>query len=755
MGNCCSSCSRFRAIFRPGVDETPMKDVCTSPECLPKPPTSSENGGDWGIPMLTVLRVDPCIDENGEAHRTSRYELMNREGVNARLIVRRGQEFFVRLHLNRDYDPTVDGISLVFTLDGVKKPNYGNGTFVVTPLLNFGEVSEGAWQASLDSLESNSIRIKIMSPPDVLIGKWKIDIDAKRKNSSGAISFSVNEPFYLIFNAWCPDDPVFMEGEEGRQEYVMGDTGLIWRGSYRQMRPTIWKYSQFEKDILDCSLYLMTNVGKVRVTGQNDPVTITRVLSAAVNSPDDNGAVMGNWSNDFDGGTPPTKWLGTQKILQEFWKTRRPVKYGQCWVFAGVLATVCRALGIPCRVVTNYSSAHDTQGSLTVDYFVDAEGKIMEELNSDSIWNFHVWDEVWMKRLDLGPEYAGWQAIDATPQELSEDAYRCGPASVAAVKRGEIQRPYDNGFLFAEVNADKVFWRYNGPTQPLKLIRKDIYGIGRQISTKAVGSWTREDITHMYKYPEKSDDEREAMLKALRQSESLFSRYYLNEEFNDVMFNFELQDDIIIGQPFSVILLIKNRSSEFEYRVSVILRVEVVMYTGKVGGPIKRMEVDRIVKPGDLEEVRLNVSWEEYGSRLLNQCAFNIACLATVKDTNFEYFAQDDFRVEKPRIDIERRTNAVVNEVLEATASFTNPLPVPLKKGQFLVEGPGLEKQLKIKLSGSVQPGDDATCTFSMTPTLEGRSTIAVKFHSRELDDVDGFLNFMVKPAQYSNNGYS
>lgn len=40
------------------------------------------------------------------------------------------------------------------------------------------------------------------------------------------------------------------------------------------------------------------------------------------------------------------------------------------------------------------------------------------------------------------------------------------------------------------------------------------------------------------------------MLKALRQSESLFSRYYLNEEFNDVMFNFELLDDIVIGEPF-------------------------------------------------------------------------------------------------------------------------------------------------------------------------------------------------------------
>lgn len=47
-----------------------------------------------------------------------------------------------------------------------------------------------------------------------------------------------------------------------------------------------------------------------------------------------------------------------------------------------------------------------------------------------------------------------------------------------------------------------------------------------------------------------SDEEREAMLKALRQSESLFSRYYLNEEFNDIMFNFELLDDIVIGEPF-------------------------------------------------------------------------------------------------------------------------------------------------------------------------------------------------------------
>jgi hypothetical protein len=47
-----------------------------------------------------------------------------------------------------------------------------------------------------------------------------------------------------------------------------------------------------------------------------------------------------------------------------------------------------------------------------------------------------------------------------------------------------------------------------------------------------------------------SIEERAAMLTALRQSASMFSRYYLNEDFNDMHFDFELRDDIKIGEPF-------------------------------------------------------------------------------------------------------------------------------------------------------------------------------------------------------------
>lgn len=107
-----------------------------------------------------------------------------------------------------------------------------------------------------------------------------------------------------------------------------------------------------------------------------------------------------------------------------------------------------RALGIPCRVVTNFNSAHDTNGNLVIEEYYSDTGKKLNHSN-DSIWlvasrleflvsfsfvrplsnflshflihhrNFHVWVECWMHRKDLGPEMNGWQVLDPTPQQRS------------------------------------------------------------------------------------------------------------------------------------------------------------------------------------------------------------------------------------------------------------------------------------------------------------------------------------------------
>ena len=57
-----------------------------------------------------------------------------------------------------------------------------------------------------------------------------------------------------------------------------------------------------------------------------------------------------------------------------------------------------------------------------------------------------------MTRPDLPAGFGGWQALDATPQEQSEQGggYKTGPASVKAIKDGN-SLPYDTNFIIAEV----------------------------------------------------------------------------------------------------------------------------------------------------------------------------------------------------------------------------------------------------------------------------------------------------------------
>lgn len=62
--------------------------------------------------------------------------------------------------------------------------------------------------------------------------------------------------------------------------------------------------------------------------------------SAQVNSNNDRGVVQGQWKGKYGGGTSPLHWRGSVAILHKWFKGRfKPVKYGQCWVFAGVLCT--------------------------------------------------------------------------------------------------------------------------------------------------------------------------------------------------------------------------------------------------------------------------------------------------------------------------------------------------------------------------------------------------------------------------------
>lgn len=297
-----------------------------------------------------------------------------------------------------------------------------------------------------------------------------------------------------------------------------------------------------------------------------------------------------------------------------------------------------------------------------------------------------------------------------------------------------------------------MYWRYTGPNQPLKLLSKDTLGIGRLIITKAVGKDVYEDITHSYKYPEKTTEEREMMLRALRKSENIFSRYYLNEEFNDIYFELDLHDDIKIGQPFTARLKAKNRSDEKEHKIHATIRVEVTTYTGKVvGDVVKRESFDFTLKPDAETELALPIKYEDYAKRLVDQSSFVISCLASIEDTKYEYYAQDEFRVRKPDIKFVLNDKPVKGKELTIEVLVENPLPIPIKRGEFTVEGPGLDKPLKLKIRKPVPPGENATATFTYVPSKLGRQSFGAKFTCREINDVDGYVVFVAEANKEEN----
>ncbi|XP_022820875.1 annulin-like [Spodoptera litura] len=697
--------------------------------------------------VLAVQGIDFCIDTNGENHHTNKFNLMTRS-VDRCLVVRRGQAFKLDIVLSRPYDASKDAVSFIFEVP--------DETSATVPLLKKGSEIFGTWTVTYEGQIDSHLMVAVTPAADCIVASWKLQVDTRHSDGNYKHPLSI----YVLFNPWCLTDSVYMPDDSHRDEFVLEDKGVLVKLNIDQFQPLRWNYAQYEKDILDCALYLVTEIGKVKGRARSDPIRTCRALSAAINTEDDNGVIVGKWPKNglgtkpetYIGGNPPWTWDSSLNILQDYYKEKNPIKFGQCWVFAGLLTTICRALGIPCRPVTGTEVVHDTDGSLTLDIIIDDKENKLEDLSKDREWNFHVWNEVWMERPDLGPDYGGWQALDSTPQEKSEGILRCGPSSLRAVRNGEIQKPYDTAFMFATVNADRLTWKYCGKNQPLQLFKSNATWYGQKIVTKAVGKMKYEYLTNTYKYPEGTPEERMTMEKALRKSDSKYARDYLKAVFNDVTFDFDLQDDIKIGQDFNVILHVTNRASQ-SHQVQGNLRVDTATRTGNTGDEVKRSDFNINLKPESKEVIKMLVTFDDYYKKLGDQASFKIACQATIVDTKFDYSAQRDFRVRNPDIKISIDGEPVSHQEVSVNVKVQNSLPIPLTKGKFYIQGPGLDEQLEIELKENVAPGSFATAQFKLMPPWADHHQISAKFTSMEMKDVDGFLSLTVGMPAATTNG--
>ncbi|XP_033108548.1 protein-glutamine gamma-glutamyltransferase K-like [Anneissia japonica] len=691
------------------------RNVSDAAIVIPRPPSSAG--------QLKIKSIDMLLATNKHDHHTSEYEIDE-------LILRRGQSFNMEIEFQRDFKQGQDDI--IIELRFGKRPRVSYGSRIIIPLVK--KQVEGDWGAKVVSAKGNKVSLCVYpGDAEMIIGRHALLVRTLA-NGSNEYEFEYKDEIYMIFNPWFKKGDVYMEDDKKRQEYVMNEYNLYYYGSKRQIGSSPWYQGQFEAVALECALLLLDN-STLTQPKRGNVVEVARAMSAMVNSQDDDGVLVGNWSGDYEDGTSPTTWNGSVAILEEYMKTGQSVKYGQCWVFGSVFTTLMRALGVPTRTVTNFGSAHDADANLTLDYHYDENGDPLDDLNDDSIWNFHVWNDCWMARPDLPDGYGGWQAVDATPQETSAGIFRMGPASLTAIKRGHVYLDYDTKFTFAEVNAETVDWRVSDNGRNFEVIRTDSDYVGMNISTKAVGRDARHDVTDEYKFKEGSVEERTAVVTALRTIRKK-KRLRPTKE-SDVTFSVSVPDDVMIGKDFEVKVTVKNTSSSTR-NLFVNFNGKTVYYTGVVAGLAIREKKTAELKGNASTTMVFKLQAAEYLPELVDYAALKFFVMGGVKQTKQAFSGTYDLTLRKPKLDVSVDDSTVtVGEAFNLLVKFTNPLDTTLTECVFRVEGPGIEGAKNIPYR-NIKANEHVHLSGRLTPKRNGNRQFIVGFNSKELTNLTG-----------------
>ncbi|XP_071951688.1 hemocyte protein-glutamine gamma-glutamyltransferase-like [Antedon mediterranea] len=699
-------------------------------ELAPEPAPAANLDG-----SLKIVSYDLNLDANQKNHRTDEYE-------NKELVVRRGQVIKVDVTLNRDYDVSKHKASA--ELKWGNTPKISDGSLAILPPLTAPISSTfDDWGTLVKKGTGSKVSLSLYTKADSLIGRFNLVLymtdENGRKNK-----MVVKDKIFLLFNPWSKDDDVYLSNEAERQEYVLNDQGMYFYGAQTRVSGAKWYMGQYEDYVVGGVLDLLrTKRTKPRSFG--NPIEVSRMLSALINSNDDNGMLVGNWSGEYSDGTEPTAWTGSAAIFKQYTMTKKPVKYAQCWVFANVLTTALRALGIPARPVCNTASAHDTDGNCIMDYHFDSDGKPIDSLDDDSVWNFHCWTDVWMARPDLPSGYGGWQAVDATPQERSDGAFQMGPAPLAAIKAGHVQLSYDTKFVFAEVNACKVKWKYSkDPNEPPTPIDIETDSVGILTVTKAVGKMEKHIISDQYKQKVILGSNKE--LLAIYTVEKYLGsvKKLIVATKKDVELTGELPEDVMIGKDFELVLRFRNTSKELRNCV-VSMTGSSVYYTGVRSKEVVSEMANVPIKPSKETVYRLKLVAADYLRDLVDHAGMRFDVTAVVAETNQTIIKGYDFKLTKPTIKITAPSTVEKGSSFNVKASFTNPMPYKLQNCFFSAEGSalaGYKRQWCWNINGN------QTVDYNMRLTAKqkvGKKEIIISFSSTELIGVIGDADITIQ----------
>ncbi|XP_077314542.1 protein-glutamine gamma-glutamyltransferase E-like [Lithobates pipiens] len=329
-------------------------------------------------------------------------------------------------------------------------------------------------------------------------------------------------------------------------------------------------------------------------------------------------------------------------------------------------------------------------------------------------------------------------------------SYRLGPCSVNAVKEGDVDKPYDAPFTFCEVNGDQVDWLvYSNERRRISTITS---AIGKFISTKAIGSNRRADITNNYKYTEGSKKERETFNKAESICSSMLSRNtndaiisLLALSVNDTepvpKPDFEgafTHNDPQIGQDVTFTLVLKSISS---VKISLQLKMTAtaIIYTNAQVKEILREAQSVTLEPKEEKKIPFSISYAQYEAAITTDNMIKAVVLCE-DEKGGKLLVDSVVKLSSQPIMIKTTGEAHVSQPLQIEIIFTNPISQDIDNTILTVEGSGLVKRpIHIEIP-CLKKNQQLVTNVNIIPYRGGSRCVVVDLSSKKFSDIKGTL---------------
>ncbi|XP_016000437.1 erythrocyte membrane protein band 4.2 isoform X1 [Rousettus aegyptiacus] len=662
---------------------------------------------------LGIKSCDFQAARNNEEHHTK--DISSR-----RLIVRRGQPFTIRLHFRapvQAFMPVLKKVALI-TQTG-EHPSKANRTQATFPISRLGD--RKWWSAVVEERDAECWTISMTTPADAIIGRYSLLLQV-----SGRKPCLLGQ-FTLLFNPWVREDAVFLENEAQRREYLLNQNGFVYLGTADCIQAEPWDFGQFERDVLDISLALLSMDKQVEEWG--NPVHVACVLGALLHAFKKKNVLPTPQTQDAQEGSL-NKRRGSVPILRQWLTGRgRPVYDGQAWVLAAVACTVLRCLGIPARVVTTFTSAQGTGGGLLVNEYYSEKGLQNREGQRGRIWIFQTSTECWMTRPALSQGYDGWQILHPSSPSGGGVPRAYDLVPVIAVKEGKLGLTPAVSDVFASVNASCVVWKCC-EDGTLELTNSNTKYVGNNISTKGVGTDRCEDITQNYKYPEGSLQEKEVLERVQKERPEHKGDngiHPLSLEMSDPLYLFlEVPSFLPLRGDAQFSMTLFNPNDQ-EKEVQLTIGIQALYYNGVLAAELWRNNQQLTLSANQVMRITRSLSSSNFERSPPENSFLRLTAMATHSESSLSCFAQEDIAIGRPHLDIEMPETAEQYQPLTASVSILNSLDVPMRDCVIYILGRGLIHRERSYRFGPVRPGNTFCTQFRLTPTKVGPQCLTVE----------------------------